>query len=380
MNVEKEIAGFVLPFTVGVLLTACIGLSFYHNHALITFIALITISITICLLNFSISVNERSICADPRILWGIIVVAACSCGVLSGATGLSLIDMPESGIETAAINFSNNLKGAIDNIPFHSEHTGALVKALLTGEKSSLSDDIKEAFRDSGASHILALSGLHLGIIYMIVSKVLGIFGNGTHAKRFRSALIILFCGFYTMATGAGASILRAFIFITLGELAKMTGRHRSLIQILFASLLIQLIISPLSIRTIGFQLSYAAMAGIAFIFPWLKGFWPDERESEASTYGGRLISRSMRWIWNSAVLSISCQITTGPLAYIYFGTVPLNFIMTNLIALPLTGILIPIALLTICLSSLGWCPEWIIQGTDYLATIMMWSLQVIAG
>jgi hypothetical protein len=53
---------------------------------------------------------------------------------------------------------------------------------------------------------------------------------------------------------------------------------------------------------------------------------------------------------------------------------------MTNLIALPLTGILIPIALLTICLSSLGWCPEWIIQGTDYLAGIMMWALQVIAG
>ena len=121
-------------------------------------------------------------------------------------------------------------------------------------------------------------------------------------------------------------------------------------------------------------------MAGIAFIFPWLKSFWPEGKEKEPSTKAGRILSYSMRWIWNSAALSISCQITTGPIAYLYFGSVPLNFIMTNLIALPLTGILIPFALAALCMSSFGWCPGFIIGATEQIAKILIWSLQVIAS
>ena len=372
MNVERDIVGVAAPFAVGVLLTVYAGASFPA--------AFVMIAVAFSLLCFSLYPNNASCWTDSRVIWILIYIATCGCGILSAATGQSLIDMPESWLERIATDFCRNMQASIDKIPFQSEDTNALLKAVLTGEKASLSNEIKHAFRSSGASHILALSGLHLGIIYMIISKALGILGNDVRAKLLRSILIILLCGFYTLATGAGASITRAFIFITLGEIARMTGRNSSLVQTLFTSLLLQLVFSPLSMKTIGFQLSYAAMAGIAFIFPWLKSFWPEGKEKEPSTKAGRILSNSMGWIWNSAALSISCQITTGPIAYLYFGSVPLNFILTNLIALPLTGILIPFALAALCMSSFGWCPEFIIGATEQIARILIWSLQVIAS
>jgi hypothetical protein len=77
--------------------------------------------------------------------------------------------------------------------------------------------------------------------------------------------------------------------------------------------------------------------------------------------------------------LSIACQITTGPLAYAYFGTFPMHFMFTNLLSLPLTGLLIPCALLTVVLSTLGCCPQILTQATEWLVSTLVWMLKVIS-
>ena len=123
-------------------------------------------------------------------------------------------------------------------------------------------------------------------------------------------------------------------------------------------------------------------MAGIAFIFPFLKEMWPEESEKKGTaplTAVGRLTSKAMHWIWNSTALSISCQITTGPLAYLYFRSMPMYFLLTNLLSLPLTGVLIPVALLTLGCSALGWYPDMLVQATDMLTGVLIWSLEVIS-
>ena len=362
MNVARDIAGFALPFTVGVFITVYAGASFCFDAFLASSISLTLILLSTCTL---LAMGKDS----PVLI--LAAIAGIGCGILSGITGISLgLDLPTSGIERLAIRFGLRMQEAIDSIAFESSQTNALIKALLTGERTSLDSDIKNAFRASGASHILALSGLHLGMIYLIFSKVTGILGNSTSIRKIRSVTTICLCGFYTLATGAGASIVRAFIFILLRETARLTNRSQNLIQILFAALIIQLAISPMSARGIGFQLSYAAIAGIAVIYPWLKGFWPDD---------GNIIVRPLKWLWDSAALSISCQLTTGPLAYLYFGTIPKYFMLTNLLALPITGILIPAALLTLCLSWAGWCPGIVIQATEMMANLLIKSLSVIA-
>jgi competence protein ComEC len=310
--------------------------------------------------------------------WGLIMVAMLCCGITAGTRGYITHLLSGSGglHEGPVIQIGKRMQDAIDSIPFSGQETGAIIKALLTGERSSLSGTTTAAFRASGASHILALSGLHLGVIYGLAGTLLSVIGNSAAARRVRSVIIVSVCGLYTVATGAGASICRAFIFILLGETALITGRHRNLKTIMMASLLIHLTISPQSARDIGFQLSYAAIAGIAFIFPWLKGFWPESGSGKGSPLLG---FKPLRWVWNSAALSISCQLSTGPIAWICFGTFPRHFPLTNLIAIPLTGIIIPAALLTLCLSSAGICPVMLLRATETLVTALSEALRTIS-
>ena len=374
MDVEREIAGIALPFTIGAVITVCTVKSFCAGGFVVHELAFTTCFVSLCglLLRKRLSLGDGAV----RTL---LILSLCSCGALSGAVSAYHIPFADcSSVEEYAIGFGIRMQNIIDSIPFSSAQTNALLKALLTGERSTLSPELTEAFRDSGASHILALSGLHLGIIYGIFSKVLFFMGNSMAGRRMRSAVIVILCGFYTLATGAGPSIVRAFIFIFLGEAARMTGRLHSLRQLLMASLLIQVIIDPLSVRSVSFQLSYAAMAGIAFIYPWLRDFWPSGEAGDDSC--GRALVRAMRWVWNSAALSISCQLATGPLAYLYFGTFPQHFLLTNLISLPLTGFIIPCALVCLGLSGLGWCPTFVVSVTEWLVSLLTWSLEVIAS
>lgn len=396
MHVEREIAGITLPFTIGAIITVLTVKSFCAGGFVVHELAFAACFVSLC----GLLLRKRLNLGDGAVRT-LLILSLCSCGALSGAVSAYHIPFADcSSVEEYAIGFGIRMQNIIDSIPFSSAQTNALLKALLTGERSTLPAGLTEAFRDSGASHILALSGLHLGIIYGIFSKVLFFMGNSVAGRRMRSAVIVILCGFYTLATGAGPSIVRAFIFILLGEAARMTGRLHSLRQLLMASLLIQVIIDPLSVRSVSFQLSYAAMAGIAFIYPRLRDFWPSgeagenggrdsryggRRRGDTSgdgemTLGGRALVRSMRWVWNSTALSISCQLATGPLAYLYFGTFPQHFLLTNLISLPLTGFIIPCALACLGLSGLGCCPAFMVSVTEWLASLLTWSLEIIAS
>ena len=106
--------------------------------------------------------------------------------------------------------------------------------------------------------------------------------------------------------------------------------------------LLATLLAGAITITSVGFQLSYAAMAGIAFIYPRLKESWPGNPMDD-----GRM-TKAVRWVWNSAAMSISCQITTAPLVWVHFHSFPQHFLLTNLLALPLTGLIIPVGICTV--------------------------------
>ena len=170
-----------------------------------------------------------------------------------------------------------DFRSMISSIPFPHEGTAPLVNALLTGDRSSLDSSVMNSFRDSGASHILALSGLHLGIIYGILLKVTSIFGKHPTVRAVRSLIIISLCGIYTLATGASPSLVRAFLFILVNETARLTHRSNNPLRVYCAALFIQTAINPQVISSTGFQLSYLAMAGIFLLYPTLKKWYPQE-------------------------------------------------------------------------------------------------------
>ncbi len=265
-----------------------------------------------------------------------------------------------------------SLREAIDSTPWPSPTSAPLVKALLTGDRSALSRDLLSTFRRSGASHILALSGLHLGVIYLILGKVLSVLGRFPPSIIARYVLILVFSAFYTIMTGASPSLVRAFLFILLRETAILLHRPRHPLRILLAAMVIQLASSPSVLSSTGFQLSYLAMAGITILYPRLLALWPDT--------GAAPLDRFPRKIWQAASLSISCQAFTAPLAWIRFHTLPAYFLITNLLALPLTFLIIILVTATILLSSLGIHPGLLVTLSDKALSLFLFILKVIAG
>ncbi len=371
MHVERDIAGITVPFIIGLAAAVCFGSCMTGYFIPVASISLLLCSIPALLLFSDITGTRRLV---PR--WPAVIAMMTFCGIFIGSSDLLLEvsrhDVP-GVLGRAALDFGARLQKSIRLIPFTNPETNGIINALITGDKTGISHDIKVAFRESGASHVLALSGLHLGIIYVIIRKSLGIIGNSPAAKMMKSVTTMALCGFYTLATGAGPSIVRALLFIIIGETAMLTHRKNSLRSMILTAMFIQLIIEPSAIKDVGFQLSYAAVAGIAWIYPHLRSFWPGNPSDDKGMVKG------LRWIWNSAALSIACQVTTGPLAYIYFQSFPMQFILTNLIAIPLTGLIIPSALLTLVASNLGCCPDILVRITEMLVTALSESLYIIS-
>lgn len=367
MKVEREAAGFALPFAIGAFLAAYSAYITYNPQGFSS-IAALTLLATAALM------HRSSKTFHPMAQWLLIGAAALSAGMICGITS-SAISFSHTGsaFRQWAEGFGTHIQDAIDRIPFKDNSCNALAKALVTGDRSDIPEELTTVFRSSGASHILALSGLHLGIIYGIINSSLSILGNYRRLWIPRSIIIISFCGFYTIVTGAGSSIVRAFLFIVLAEIGRMSHRHHSTGQLLFSALVLQLTFTPSSVTSAGFQLSYAAMAGIAFIMPWLASLWP------GNIYDDRPFTRCIRTIWQACAMSISCQITTAPLAYLYFGSLPKHFLLTNLLALPLTGLIIPAILVTILLHSAGICPTFVINLTEALICSLTSSLGIIS-
>ena len=315
----------------------------------------------------------------------------------------------------------SGLRRLIAALPFTHGSTHSLVAALLTGDRSGLTAEQTAAFRASGASHILALSGLHLGVIYLIVSKLLSIIGNTPFLRRLRSVLIVSFSGFYTLATGAGPSIVRAFLFILIRETCSLFPERRtSPVRILMTALTLQLAFRPEVITSLGFQLSYLAMTGITLLYPRLSAWYPSANpssyssanptisptnlssacikspaaESSAFSPGNRIstfLSRTaiqslktidtvIRRIWQAAALAVSCQIFTAPLAWIRFHSFPKYFIITNLLALPLTSALMAVSVAAIAFQALGGCPTPLADAVDFLAQSLLFVLDVISS
>ena len=283
-------------------------------------------------------------------------------------------DGPPASVPRVARPSGEVPAGKLTNIPFPHPRTGALLRALLTGKRDLLDRGTTAAFRKAGAAHILALSGLHLGIIYLIISRLLFFLGKSRKAVAARSVIIVSICGAYTAATGAGPSIVRAFIFITLAEIARnCPGRRRSGANIWCTALLLQLCIKPSVISSVGFQLSYLAMLGTFTLFPILRDWYPSAGPSKDRW-------NPMRRMWEAMALSISCQAFTAPLVWLRFHTFPKYFLLSNLISLPLTEALIVGGLVCIALEAIKISPHLLTRAVDWLSELLCSSLETIAS
>ncbi len=203
---------------------------------------------------------------------------------------------------------------------------GAVVMAMTLGDKSFLSSDTKDVYSVSGASHVLALSGLHLGIIYALFSFLF------FRKNRLYEILSVCFIWGYVFLVGFSPSVVRAAIMISICSLGVVAGRESMSLNSLAFAALIMLVVNPLNIGDAGFQLSFMA---VGFIITF------GRQAIEWFTPKFRMQHRLFVSVWSFAVITVAAQLATAPLVAYYFGGIPLYFMLTNIVAIPFASIIL---------------------------------------
>lgn len=210
-----------------------------------------------------------------------------------------------------------------------------VASALILGKRSLIPAETRAAFATAGAVHVLAVSGLHVGIIYLVVIGLLVKVFPGKK-WRFINLLITLFIlWLYAGITGFSPSVLRAATMFSFIAIGKHSGKRSNIYNMLAVSAFILIIINPSIITEVGFQLSYLAVLGISFFFKpiysifMFKRWLPDK-------------------VWSLFVVSFAAQLVTFPLSIYYFGQFPNLFFITNLVVIPAAMIGLYAGLLTI--------------------------------
>ena len=232
----------------------------------------------------------------------------------------------------------------------------ATVGALTLGYKEDLDPELKHRFQASGAAHVLAVSGLHTGIIYGLLLWLFTLGGrfrpryeNAT-GRRIISMLIISVMWFYAWLTGMTPSVVRAVLMVTICEIARMAYRPAISVNTIAGAGVLILLARPLDLWSVSFQLSFAATFAIVLIAKQMELYI--HRKDWMHSKKGRFFS----WIMGTVIISLAAQIGTLPITMYTFGQVSPYFLLTNLIVLPLATILVPFGLISIALggSSIG--------------------------
>lgn len=198
----------------------------------------------------------------------------------------------------------------------------AVVSAMTLGDKSQMNNKIKNSYSIAGASHVLALSGLHLGIIYTIF-----LFLFPRYRWRILSQSISLICIWsYVILVGMSPSVVRSATMITIYAFTLLLNRKKMSINALSFAATIMLVCNPLNLWDVGFQMSYMAVLSIFVFYKPLYRLIPDKILKS---------SKVLNWIWGMTVLSFSAQIGTFPLVMYYFGRFSCYSILANYIVVP---------------------------------------------
>jgi len=235
----------------------------------------------------------------------------------------------------------------------------AVAAALTLGDRGDLDADTQRAYMVSGATHILSVSGLHVGIVAMVfgfvLDKLLQAFRPDSAARRWGKASgIIALLWVYALLTGLSPSVLRAATMFSMVALGQAFGRSMSVYNSLAASALLLMALNPAVVLDVGFQLSYVAVFAIVFLQPKLAQFWQPR-------------SKAALWAWQLMVVSVAAQMGTAPLSLLYFHQFPNYFWLTNLVAIPLSTLVVVGGM--VLLAASFWTP---------LAAALAWALQKV--
>ena len=247
------------------------------------------------------------------------------------------------------------LEEKIDNSNLSTSSKG-LMKALVLGNKSDIPEDLLLSFSDSGIMHLLALSGLHIGVLSLILTFLLRPLKRLNRGKLIRSIVVVILLWGYAYITGFSSSIIRATIMFSVIVIGTGMRREINIYNSLAIAALTLLIIDPNYIYDVGFQLSFSAVIGIVWMFPILSKFWEPK-------------SVILKYIWDLFIVSVSAQAATLPFTIYYFHKFSGLFFIANIIEIPLITVLLALSYAIMTL---------LIYGVEYRILVYIYNKTVI--
>ncbi len=232
---------------------------------------------------------------------------------------------------TRAEQIREKLLGIYRNQPIDKKEL-EILSALTLGYKRELDPETRRVFSSAGAMHVLAVSGLHVGIIFWIISILFGFLRKRKSGRLIFMCFAILVLWIYAFITGLSPSVMRAATMFSIYIIGENIQRRTNIYNSLAASALILLLINPNNIFETGFQLSYSAVFGIVFLQPKMESLI-------------KVNNRILQFFRTLLTVSIAAQIATFPFILYYFGQFPTYFWITNIIMIPAVMILIPMGI-----------------------------------
>ena len=231
------------------------------------------------------------------------------------------------------------------------EHAGlqgeelALICALVLGSKGEMDFETKNAFSAVGISHILSVSGLHVGLIYGLLVFVFILLNPFKRFKILQGLIIVGCLVFYAFVTGLSPSVIRSVFMISMLTFGVSVGRKSNSVNTVLFTAFILLLLNPAYLWDMGFQLSYLAVLSLIVLYPKLTACWTPQNAIPKK-------------LWELSNLSVSAQLGTAPLTIHLFHVFPNYFLLTNLIAVPFTSLLVYLGVAFLAFGSVpgvGW-------------------------
>lgn len=253
------------------------------------------------------------------------------------------------------------------------ENQFAVGSALILGYKDEISEEVQTAYADTGAMHVLAVSGLHVGIVYLILQILLINRINSVHPlwKIGKVAIPLFGIWAFALLTGMPPSVKRAATMFSIFIFGTALARTRNSYNILAASAFWILVFDPYLIMSVSFQLSYSAVFGILYFQPRIAKLWVIKNEIG-------------NYFWQLSAMSLAAQLGTAPLGLFYFHQFPIYFLLSGLIVIPAAFLILNLGLALFLFesinSSLGTPFGWALNKLIELVNWLIFQIQHLPG
>lgn len=254
------------------------------------------------------------------------------------------------------------------------KEAASIASTLILGYRADLSREVMSAYSKTGTMHVLSVSGMHVGIIFLVLTVLLKPLSHHQNLRLVRAFIIITLIWAYALITGFSPSVCRAAVMLSFVVLGRALNRSLNSYNLLAISAFFLLLYNPFFLSDVGFQLSYLAVVGLIYLYPKIYHIF-------------HLKNKITDGIWSVCALSLAAQIATFPVSVYYFHQFPLYFLLSNVfIVLPVAvimyaGLLFLFVPWPMMLKPLGLCLNWVILLTNkILYAIETWPLASLDG